>query len=477
LLRDEFVGRLDATSGLRHFDHLLAASERELSLQKAIADSPPVGRLGIVGAGMMGTAIAGVGLRRGLSVSLWDADAGAMRAARGRILEQMQGDLTDADAQRILDRQVALAERPVFPGCGLVIESVVEALAAKRELYRQLEPELEPGTLLASNTSTIPIGQLAAGLADPSRFCGVHFFHPVRRRPLVEIIRGPATSQATVSKATALAKRIGKLPIVVDDGPGFLVNRLLLPYLNEALDLLLEGAEIETVENAATRFGMALGPLHLLDEIGLDTAFRAGMVLYQAFGERIAASPLLVSMVKKGRLGRFLPLHPNARCPRVGPRSSGPDLGATMGQTAHVSATRNHHGPALPADVARGHTRSRRRQGRQSARRGSGSDPRAGIPCRARGVAVLGRPVGTPAGASASASVGVARTARRADAPAVAHGTQRWTVLSLVLAWAPAHHLPPSHGAVRVTQPAEAGLGAVAARLRLFTPFPPSGMI
>jgi 3-hydroxyacyl-CoA dehydrogenase/enoyl-CoA hydratase/3-hydroxybutyryl-CoA epimerase/3-hydroxyacyl-CoA dehydrogenase/enoyl-CoA hydratase/3-hydroxybutyryl-CoA epimerase/enoyl-CoA isomerase len=304
LLRDEFVGRLDATSGLRHFDHLLAASERELSLQKAIADSPPVGRLGIVGAGMMGTAIAGVGLRRGLSVSLWDADAGAMRAARGRILEQMQGDLTDADAQRILDRQVALAERPVFPGCGLVIESVVEALAAKRELYRQLEPELEPGTLLASNTSTIPIGQLAAGLADPSRFCGVHFFHPVRRRPLVEIIRGPATSQATVSKATALAKRIGKLPIVVDDGPGFLVNRLLLPYLNEALDLLLEGAEIETVENAATRFGMALGPLHLLDEIGLDTAFRAGMVLYQAFGERIAASPLLVSMVKKGRLGR-----------------------------------------------------------------------------------------------------------------------------------------------------------------------------
>lgn len=304
MLRDEFVDRLDASSGLRHFDFLLTASERELSQQKAIAEAPPVGRLGIAGAGMMGTAIAGAGLRRGLSVALWDADPEAMQSARGRILEQLRGDVADADAQRALESQVTLADRAAFPGCGLVIESVVETLEAKRQLYRQLESALEPGALLASNTSTIPIGQLAAGLADPSRFCGVHFFHPVRRRPLVEIVRGPATSQATVSRAAGLAKRMGKLPIVVADGPGFLVNRLLLPYLNEALDLLLEGAEIETIEAAATRFGMALGPLHLLDEIGLDTAFRAGMVLFHAFGERISASPLLVSMVKQGRLGR-----------------------------------------------------------------------------------------------------------------------------------------------------------------------------
>lgn len=304
MLRDEFVSIPDVSSGLRHFDDLLAASQRDLSLQKTAAEALPVRQVGIVGAGMMGCAIASDALRRGLAVALYDAEPSALASARQRVFNQLCCDMADTVAAQSLDKQFTLTDRPVFPACEVVLESVVETFTVKQQLYRQLEPELAAGSLLASNTSTIPIERLASGLADPGRFCGLHFFHPVRQRPLVEIIRGPATAQATVCRAAALAKRLGKLPIVVSDGPGFLVNRLLLPYLNEALDLLVEGVEIEQVETAALRFGMAMGPLRLLDEIGLDTAFRAGMVLYAAFGERIAASPLLVSMVKQGRLGR-----------------------------------------------------------------------------------------------------------------------------------------------------------------------------
>jgi 3-hydroxyacyl-CoA dehydrogenase/enoyl-CoA hydratase/3-hydroxybutyryl-CoA epimerase/3-hydroxyacyl-CoA dehydrogenase/enoyl-CoA hydratase/3-hydroxybutyryl-CoA epimerase/enoyl-CoA isomerase len=304
LLRDEFVGIPDVASGLRHFDDLLAASQRDLGLQKITAEPLVVRRVGIVGAGMMGAAIAADALRHGLSVTMYDADRSAMASARQRLLDLLRGDMAEAEATQSAAQQFTLAERPVFPDCEVVLESIVETFTVKQQLYRQLEPDLGSSSVLASNTSTIPIARLAAGLADPGRFCGIHFFHPVRRRPLVEIIRGPATTAATVAQAAALAKRLGKLPIVVSDGPGFLVNRLLMPYLNEALDLLVEGVAIEQVEDAAVRFGMAMGPLRLLDEIGLDTALRAGMVLYSAFGERIAASPLLVSMVKRGRLGR-----------------------------------------------------------------------------------------------------------------------------------------------------------------------------
>jgi 3-hydroxyacyl-CoA dehydrogenase/enoyl-CoA hydratase/3-hydroxybutyryl-CoA epimerase/3-hydroxyacyl-CoA dehydrogenase/enoyl-CoA hydratase/3-hydroxybutyryl-CoA epimerase/enoyl-CoA isomerase len=145
---------------------------------------------------------------------------------------------------------------------------------------------------------------LASGVDGPGRFCGIHFFHPVRHRSLVEIVRGPETSDATIAAAVGHAKRIQKMPIVVDDGPAFLVNRLLFPYLIEAMDLLLDGATIEQVERAATEFGMAIGPLRILDEIGIDTVVHAGRVMWQAFPDRTVASPLLITMYKKKRLGR-----------------------------------------------------------------------------------------------------------------------------------------------------------------------------
>jgi 3-hydroxyacyl-CoA dehydrogenase len=141
-------------------------------------------------------------------------------------------------------------------------------------------------------------------LPDPSRFCGMHFLHPVRERRLVEIVRGPQTSKTTIAAAREHVRRIGRMSIVVEDGPGFLVNRLLFPYLGEALELLRAGVPAGVIEDAAAEFGMAIGPLRLMDEIGLDTTLQAGWVLAAAFPERIISSPLLVTLVKAGHLGQ-----------------------------------------------------------------------------------------------------------------------------------------------------------------------------
>src|SRR5690606_21265436 len=193
---------------------------------------------------------------------------------------------------------------PEFAACDLVIEAVVERIDIKKKVYARLEPHLPEGAILASNTSTIPIAQLAEGLKRPEQFCGIHFFNPVRRMKLVEVIRGEKTSDETVATAVAYAKRIGKSPIVVKDGPGFLVNRLLFPYMNESLELLAEGVSIDDVEKAAKRFGMPMGPITLFDMVGLDTALYAGGVMREAFPERFTESALLAELVSQGRMGQ-----------------------------------------------------------------------------------------------------------------------------------------------------------------------------
>jgi 3-hydroxyacyl-CoA dehydrogenase len=252
--------------------------------------------VGIIGAGLMGTAIAAATAKCGIRVVLCDVDPQVLDTVPARIA-------CEADAAAA-GRVTTTSDLPSVANCDVVLESIVESLAAKQRLYSELEPHLGAGTKVFSNTSTIPIAALTAKMRDGSRFCGLHFFHPVRRRPLVEIIRGPATSDRTVATAAALAEAIGKVPLVANDGPGFLVNRLLVPYLGEALELLLEGAAIESIERAVLDFGMAMGPLRLADEIGLDTLLLGGRVLWQAFPERIAPSPLLVTMCKAKRLGR-----------------------------------------------------------------------------------------------------------------------------------------------------------------------------
>ena len=275
------------------------------------SDVKPVSidRVGVIGAGIMGSGISAANLKRGIAVWLKDASTEALAKGLQNTLEEASydRDAKGPTSERLLrnaPRLSAVASDADFGACDLVIEAIVENEEVKKQVLPAIEKELREDRFLASNTSTIPINRLAAVLDRPERFCGIHFFNPVRRMQLVEVIRGDRTSDETVATAVAYAKRLGKYPIVLKDGPGFLVNRLLLPYMNEALELLLDGVPIESVERAAKKFGMPMGPITLYDVVGLDTALFAGRVLWEAFPDRIPVSPLLIQLVKAGRLGQ-----------------------------------------------------------------------------------------------------------------------------------------------------------------------------
>jgi 3-hydroxyacyl-CoA dehydrogenase len=179
----------------------------------------------------------------------------------------------------------------------------VEKLEIKRAVLAEWEGEVPSDAIFASNTSTIPIAQIAAAAARPGNVAGMHFFNPVHKMPLVEVIRGEKSSDETVATIFALAKKFGKTPVVVADLPGFLVNRILAPYLSEAVRLVREGCRIEDVDRTLTDFGMPVGPLALLDDVGLDVAVKAGEVLQAAFPQRIKPGGD-EALVAAGRLGR-----------------------------------------------------------------------------------------------------------------------------------------------------------------------------
>ena len=286
-------------------------SDRNKKDTGVAADVKPreVKSVGIFGAGIMGAGIAAAVVKREVPVTITDAAAPALAGGVQKILEEVSYNkqTKGSDSQRMLKFAPLVNATTLdaeYKNCDLVIEAVIENPKAKGDLYQRIEPLLGEHTILASNTSAISIGRLAEKLKRPERFCGIHFFNPVRKMPLVEVIRGPKTSDETVATAVAFAKAVGKSPIVVNDGPGFLVNRLLLPYMNEALELILEGVEIKAIESAAKSFGMPMGPITLYDVVGLDTAYYAGQVMHEAFPDRIGESPLLLAMVKAGRLGQ-----------------------------------------------------------------------------------------------------------------------------------------------------------------------------
>ena len=263
----------------------------------------------VLGAGIMGQGIAAANVKRQIPVALGDVSAAAVACGVQGILSEVSFNRQT----RVPDVNRALEFAPLVNGtmsdeelatADLVIEAIYEDADAKRALYARLEPCLGAEAILCSNTSTIPIAELAKQLQHPDRFCGLHFFNPVRKMPLVEVIRGEKTSDATIATAVAYAKSIKKSPIVVGDGPGFLVNRVLLPYMNEALLLLEQGATIKQVDKAATKFGMPMGPIELYDTVGLDIAVHAGKVMTEAFPDRVAPSKILPALLEADRRGK-----------------------------------------------------------------------------------------------------------------------------------------------------------------------------
>jgi len=288
---------------------LIQRNQRDSGVDGAGVKAAAIESVGIVGAGQMGTSIAAANIRLGFPVAISDAASDAASSGMERILRraaryQDQRFSNDGRPHRFATRLIAATSTDELADSDLVIETVVENADVKRRIYSRLEPLLRPSALLASNTSTIPISRLAEGLAQPDRLCGIHFFAPVRQRPLVEVVRGRQTSDQTVATAVAYAKRLGKMPIVVNDGPGFLVNRLLVPYMNAALHLIGQGVPIQAIDKAAVEFGMQVGPIALYDIIGLDTAVMAGRILWEAFPDRVVASPIITRLVKLGRHGQ-----------------------------------------------------------------------------------------------------------------------------------------------------------------------------
>jgi 3-hydroxybutyryl-CoA dehydrogenase len=260
----------------------------------------------VVGAGQMGGGIAQIVAASGRHVSLYDSFPGATDRAFATIRKSLEklAEKGGADPDEVVDRVTAVEE--IVPAA-LMIEAVVEDLEAKAEIFRAADETLPERAILASNTSSIPISRLASVTDRPDRVIGMHFFNPVPVLKLVEIVRGGDTSDETAAAIVALAEELGKTPAVANDFPGFVSNRILMPFINEAVWALHDGvAEPEAIDTIAKLgFAHPLGPLALADLIGLDTCVAIMEVLEEGLGdEKYAPCPLLREQVAAGRLGR-----------------------------------------------------------------------------------------------------------------------------------------------------------------------------
>jgi 3-hydroxybutyryl-CoA dehydrogenase len=261
----------------------------------------------VVGAGQMGGGIAQVVATSGRTVLLHDAVPGAVDsalAAMRKSLEKLAAKTEDIDPDAVLARVEPVEE---LTPADLMVEAVVEDAAVKRDLFRRADDVLPPTAVLASNTSSIPIASLAAETQRPDRVIGMHFFNPVPIMALVEVVRAPQTSDETVQEIVELARELGKIPAEANDVPGFVSNRILMPYVNEAVWALQDGvAEAEAIDTIAKLgFNHPLGPLALADLIGLDTCVAIMEVLRDGLGDsKYEPCPLLREHVAAGRLGR-----------------------------------------------------------------------------------------------------------------------------------------------------------------------------
>jgi 3-hydroxybutyryl-CoA dehydrogenase len=268
--------------------------------------------IGIIGAGQMGTGIAHVCALAGFDVRLADVDAAALERARDNIDKNIarqvaRGKVTEGDKAAALKRISTGTDYAVFKDCDLVIESATEKEAVKRDIFKQLVPQLKADALVASNTSSISITRLAAATDRPGKFIGMHFMNPVPVMTLVELIRGIATEETTFQAVRELAVKLGKTPVAAEDFPAFIVNRILLPMINEAVYTLYEGVGSVEAIDTAMRLGAnhPMGPFELADFIGLDTCLSVMQVLYEGLADsKYRPCPLLVKYVEAGWLGR-----------------------------------------------------------------------------------------------------------------------------------------------------------------------------
>ena len=249
----------------------------------------PVKHLGIVGCGLMGRSIAALALGQDITITMVDVAQSALTVARETFADDKRVTITDQYDQ------LAAAD--------LIIEAVVETLAVKKTVHERIESVAAPDATIASNTSSIPLESMENHFGSPGRFCGIHFCHP-EVMSLVEVISGPSTSAQTTANAVGFIRQLEKMPIAIDDGAGFVVNRLLSAMINQSLRLLSQGVAVADIDAAMREFGFKAGPFEIIDIIGADTCMYAGRTMWDHKLECVSLSPILPRLVKHGRLGR-----------------------------------------------------------------------------------------------------------------------------------------------------------------------------
>jgi 3-hydroxyacyl-CoA dehydrogenase/enoyl-CoA hydratase/3-hydroxybutyryl-CoA epimerase len=285
------------------------ALKKDSGVDSPTAAPLPVNKLGILGAGFMGAGIAAVAAMRHTTVRIKDAQLDrvgrGLRAVYDVLREQLRK--RRITRQEFADEMALVGGTTDYSGFGnvdLVVEAVFEDLELKQQVLREAEEVLPSDAIYASNTSTIPIARIAEASRRPEQVLGMHFFSPVEKMPLLEVIAAPGTSDTATATAVAYGKKLGKHVIVVNDGPGFYTTRTLAAFMNEAGYVLDQGVSIEALDQALIDFGFPVGPVTLIDQVGLDVSGKVGKVLHEAFGERLAPAQSLQGVAASGRLGR-----------------------------------------------------------------------------------------------------------------------------------------------------------------------------
>ncbi len=299
----------DVSKNLISLFHLSETLKKDPGVEKPKSDPREIKNVHLIGAGVMGGGIAQLLAFSDIPVRMKDINQNALDLGFSRAREIFQSavdkrKMTAAEVQRKMTLVTGALDYSGFSISDFVIEAIIENMDVKKQVFSELEREVPDATILATNTSSLSITEIASAVKKPERVIGFHFFNPVHRMPLVEIIRGDKTSDETTVTAVEFAKRLGKTPIVVKNSPGFLVNRILGPYINEGALLLEDGATIEEIDKAMLDFGMPMGPLNLLDEVGIDVGHKVAKILRETFGERVEVSSVIEKVSADGRLGK-----------------------------------------------------------------------------------------------------------------------------------------------------------------------------
>lgn len=301
------LGNLIVSAESKALTHLFFLTEASKGLGKSARKTIEGAHALVVGAGTMGAGIAGTLARCGHQVIVKDTSDASLQ--RGK--EHVQKQISKLRYLSSLERSAAINRidwlqfmSPTISRTNLAIEAVFEDMGLKKKIFSELSQRVSPTCVLATNTSSLSVTEMASSVSNPERFVGMHFFNPVEKMPLVEIIRGEKTSEETIATVAACSTEMGKFPIVVNNVPGFLINRILIPYLNEAVYLVQEGYSIEEIDQAALEFGMPMGPIRLLDEVGLDVAAHVSKIMIDGYGERMAVPPFAEKLLGYDRKGR-----------------------------------------------------------------------------------------------------------------------------------------------------------------------------